>query len=144
MQIKKCEHCGGSAQHQQAWLPTSMHEYIQCEQCGMRTGNCDSPQEAADIWNGRYEQNPSEADRWLNEAIGQRARADKSEEMVAFLKEQLARVANFNCDWDMLKACQESWRELAAEHNKLKKEYDQLTEALEQAKRMLDYAGKLQ
>lgn len=32
----------------------------------------------------------------------------------AFLKEQLAKLANFNPDWDMLEACRESWREVAA------------------------------
>lgn len=31
-----------------------------------------------------------------------------------FLKEQLAQLANFNPDWDMLEACRESWREVAA------------------------------
>lgn len=142
MEIKNCAHCGHKG------LPKTAHPgcdsgFVHCH-CGIKTDIFPSLAEAIDVWNARHETNPSEADRWLNEAIEQRARADKSEEMVAFLKEQLARVANFNCDWDMLKACQESWRELAAEHNKLKKEYDQLTEALEQAKRMLDYAGKLQ
>jgi len=33
----------------------------------------------------------------------------------AFLKEQLAQLANFNPDWDKLEACQESWREVSAE-----------------------------
>lgn len=103
MEIKNCAHCGGSAQHQQAWLPTSLHEYIQCEQCGIRTGNCDSPQEAADIWNSRHEQNPSEADRWLNEATEQRARAEL-----------------------------------------LQIQVDELSEALNQARRIMAYAGKLQ
>lgn len=142
MEIKKCLHCGYKA------FAKNIHQgcdggIVYCN-CGIKTDIFPTISEAIDVWNARHEDKPSEADRWLKEAIEQRARADKSEEMVAFLKEQLARVANFNCDWDMLKACQESWRELAAEHNKLKKEYDQLTEALEQAKRMLDYAGKLQ
>ncbi|CNL25369.1 Uncharacterised protein [Yersinia frederiksenii] len=32
----------------------------------------------------------------------------------AFLKEQMAQLANFNPDWDKLEACQDSWRELSA------------------------------
>ncbi|WP_208952448.1 hypothetical protein [Rahnella sp. ChDrAdgB13] len=39
------------------------------------------------------------------------AAAEKSN---AFLKEQLAQLANFNPDWDRLEACQESWREVVA------------------------------
>ncbi len=58
---------------------------------------------AIDAWNQRFEQNPSEADRWLKEATEQRARADIAEA-----------------------------------------QRDELSEALEQAKRMLAYAGKIQ
>lgn len=143
MKVKPCPCCGEEVLASEGYKKPFTY-FIRCLTCGMQTDRHDKKEDAIDVWNARYELNPSVADRWLNEAIEQRARADKSEEMVAFLKDQLARVANFNCDWDMLKACQASWRELASEHNKLKKEHDQLNEALEQAKRMLDYAGKLQ
>lgn len=39
---------------------------------------------------------------------------EASKKSNAFLKEQLAKLANFNPDWDMLEACRESWREVAA------------------------------
>lgn len=141
MEIKNCAHCGGEPQQIDA---RDGSYFIHCKACGVQTNWTHLKGDAVDAWNSRIEQDSATIDRWFKEATEQRARADKSEEMVAFLKEQLARVANFNCDWDMLKACQESWRELASEHNKLKKECDELTEALEHAKRMLDYAGKMQ
>lgn len=37
---------------------------------------------------------------------------EASKKSNAFLKEQLAKLANFNPDWDMLEACRESWREV--------------------------------
>ncbi|HEJ1075721.1 TPA: hypothetical protein SLP25_004484 [Serratia marcescens] len=42
------------------------------------------------------------------------AELEASKKSNAFLKEQLAQLANFNPDWDMLEACRESWREVAA------------------------------
>lgn len=42
------------------------------------------------------------------------AELEASKKSNAFLKEQLAKLANFNPDWDMLEACGESWREVAA------------------------------
>ncbi|MEG9791155.1 hypothetical protein V6X42_01520 [Serratia marcescens] len=39
---------------------------------------------------------------------------EASKKSNVFLKEQLAQLANFNPDWDMLEACRESWREVAA------------------------------
>ncbi|EPA9109277.1 TPA: hypothetical protein ACGQUH_000884 [Serratia liquefaciens] len=39
---------------------------------------------------------------------------EASKKSNAFLKEQLSKLANFNPDWDMLEACRESWREVAA------------------------------
>ncbi|MGE2220424.1 hypothetical protein AB4J75_09580 [Serratia marcescens] len=42
------------------------------------------------------------------------AELEASKKSNAFLKEQLAKLANFNPDWDMLEACRESWREVAA------------------------------
>lgn len=39
---------------------------------------------------------------------------DKAEKSNAFLKEELAKLANFNPDWDMLEACRESWHEVVA------------------------------
>ncbi|CAI1817460.1 Uncharacterised protein [Serratia quinivorans] len=40
------------------------------------------------------------------------AELEASRKSNAFLKEQLAQLANFNPDWDMLEACRESWREV--------------------------------
>lgn len=42
------------------------------------------------------------------------AELEASKKSNAFLKEQLAKLANFNPDWDMLEVCRESWREVAA------------------------------
>lgn len=42
------------------------------------------------------------------------AELEASKKSNAFLKEQLSQLANFNPDWDMLEACQESWREVSA------------------------------
>lgn len=42
------------------------------------------------------------------------AELEASRKSNAFLKEQLAKLANFNPDWDMLEACRNSWREVAA------------------------------
>lgn len=42
------------------------------------------------------------------------AELETSKKSNAFLKEQLAKLANFNPDWDMLEACRESWRDVAA------------------------------
>lgn len=41
------------------------------------------------------------------------AQLEAAQKSNAFLKEQMAQLANFNPDWDRLEACQESWRELA-------------------------------
>ncbi len=41
-------------------------------------------------------------------------RAEAAEKSNAFLKAELAKLANFNPDWDMLEACRESWREVVA------------------------------
>ncbi|WP_413715582.1 hypothetical protein IBZ12_01490 [Serratia ureilytica] len=45
------------------------------------------------------------------------AELETSKESNAFLKEQLVKLANFNPDWDMLEACRDSWREVAAALN---------------------------
>lgn len=50
------------------------------------------------------------AQEQISDLIAQLEAAQKSN---AFLKEQMAQLANFNPDWDRLEACQESWRELA-------------------------------
>ncbi len=42
------------------------------------------------------------------------AELEASKKSNAFLKEQLAKLAHFNPDWDMLEVCRESWREVAA------------------------------
>lgn len=42
------------------------------------------------------------------------AELEASRKSNTFLKEQLSKLANFNPDWDMLEACRESWREVAA------------------------------
>ena len=43
------------------------------------------------------------------------SRREAAEKSNAFLKGQLAELANFNPDWDKLEASYESWREIAAE-----------------------------
>lgn len=157
MEIKPCPFCAGVPHIRSEYEAYSesggKFYHVRCGSCRAETGgkyaakgdDCQNfYAELWDEWNQRSEISPSEADKWLAEATAQRDRADKADEMVAFLKKELARVANFNCDWDMLKACQESWRELAGENNKLKKEHDQLTESLDHARRMLAYSGKLQ
>ncbi|BEM75696.1 hypothetical protein SME36J_51190 (plasmid) [Serratia marcescens] len=45
------------------------------------------------------------------------AELEASKKSNAFLKEQLAKLANFNPDWDMVEACRDSWREVAAALN---------------------------
>ncbi|CNI48678.1 Uncharacterised protein [Yersinia intermedia] len=42
------------------------------------------------------------------------AQLEATQKSNAFLKDQMAQLANFNPDWDKLEACQESWRELSA------------------------------
>lgn len=103
MEIKPCPFCGGKSEVYRRGSAI-LRWYAMCTSCSASSDeNYCSPKDAADAWNQRFEDNPSEADRWLNEATEQRARAD------------LLQMQN-----------------------------DQLTEALDQAKRMLDYAGKLQ
>ncbi|OWF79195.1 hypothetical protein B4900_11015 [Yersinia rohdei] len=62
----------------------------------------------------------------IEQLIAQLEAAQKSS---AFLKEQMAQLANFNPDWDKLEACQDSWRELSA----LQKETLHRAEAAEAA-----------
>lgn len=58
-----------------------------------------------------------ESEKWhyhqLAESEGELA--DRAEKKVAFLKERLSQLANFNPDWDMLEAATESLREHMAE-----------------------------
>ncbi|HGG2619846.1 TPA: hypothetical protein ACJFUF_001063 [Yersinia enterocolitica] len=42
------------------------------------------------------------------------AKLEAAQKSNAFLKEQMAQLANFNPDWDKLEACQDSWHELSA------------------------------
>lgn len=109
MEIKNCAHCGGDAHIGE--VDGSFHDmggmtywhYVECSVCECRTGYEMSEEIAIDVWNARYEANPSEADRWLKEATEQRARAEL-----------------------------------------LQMQVDELSDALNQARRMLAYAGKLQ
>ncbi|WP_261128024.1 hypothetical protein [Serratia marcescens] len=56
----------------------------------------------------------AERDAFEASAMALRDEWRASKKSNAFLKEQLAQLANFNPDWDMLEACRESWREVAA------------------------------
>ncbi|HIE4322247.1 TPA: hypothetical protein ACXM6M_000648 [Serratia marcescens] len=56
----------------------------------------------------------AERDAFEASALALRDEWRASKKSNAFLKEQLAQLANFNPDWDMLEACRESWREVAA------------------------------
>ena len=103
MEIKQCPFCGGKSEVYRRGSAI-VRWYAMCTSCNsLSDEDYMCAEDAADAWNQRYELNPSEADRWLNEAIEQRARAD------------LLQMQN-----------------------------DQLNEALEQAKRIMAYAGKLQ
>lgn len=75
MEIKPCPFCGEESQvcHQTSSF------IVMCTHCETSTVDYDCPVAAADAWNQRYEQNPSEADRWLNEATEQRDRAELAE-----------------------------------------------------------------
>lgn len=60
------------------------------------------------------------SDAWQDEASPDAVLAlldelEATEKSNAFLKGQLAELANFNPDWDKLEASYESWREIAAE-----------------------------
>ncbi|EOI6425084.1 hypothetical protein ACMU9U_001972 [Yersinia enterocolitica] len=50
---------------------------------------------------------------WNAARAGLIAQLEAAQKSNAFLKEQLAQLANFNPDWDKLEASQDSWRELA-------------------------------
>jgi hypothetical protein len=101
MEIKKCLHCGYKA------FAKIIHQgcdggIVYCN-CGVKTDIFPTLSEAIDVWNAQIESNPSEADRWFNEATEQRARADL-----------------------------------------LQMQVDELSEAMNQARRIMAYAGKLQ
>lgn len=103
MEIKPCPFCGGESKVYRRGSAI-LRWYAMCVTCSASSDeDYWSPEDAADAWNQRYEQKPSEADRWLKEATEQRARADLAE-----------------------------------------MQRDELSEALNQARRMLAYAGKLQ
>lgn len=56
--MKKCPFCGG--------IPSLMEgtkfSKIECSRCGCRTNYCFSAKEAIDIWDSRYESDPSEGE----------------------------------------------------------------------------------
>lgn len=88
MEIKNCAHCGGEAM---LWNRNAA-KYgccVRCTICEVRTDNYEHKETAIDVWNGRYESEPSEADRWLNEATEQRARANLLQIQVDELSEAL-------------------------------------------------------
>ncbi|EKN6209125.1 Lar family restriction alleviation protein [Yersinia enterocolitica] len=104
-ELKPCPFCGGKAH-----LLTSNGSFlVECSACltdflngPVGIGWYHSEKDAAAGWNDR----PSE-----RALIAQLEAAQKSN---AFLKEQMAQLANFNPDWDKLEASQDSWRELSA------------------------------
>lgn len=91
MDIKNCAHCGGEAMlwHKNAAKYGYM---VRCTICEMRTDNYQDKESAIDVWNGRYESDPGEADRWLKVATEQRDRADKAEAERDELKNSLAQA----------------------------------------------------
>ena len=63
IEIKPCPRCGGKPNliHQIAWDPNDPLEddaewdLVQCQNCYLRTGACDTFEEAIECWNeGRY------------------------------------------------------------------------------------------
>lgn len=60
---------------------------------------------------GRHDFQPLYSQEYVSALLTELKASKKSN---AFLKEQLAKLANFNPDWDMLEVCRESWREVAA------------------------------
>ena len=110
MEIKPCPFCGGKIEVRQRGTAIVRY-FAKCVLCSIETeANYMRPEDAADVVNQRFEQNPSEADKWLKEAEYQRTRAD----LLTMQRDQLTETIA---------------------------EYD---EALQQARRMLAYAGKLQ
>lgn len=77
MEIKPCPFCGSIGKIEASWDPHRV--FFECTGCDAKTGFFRKGEDAADAWNQRFEQNPSEADRWLKEATEQRARADLAE-----------------------------------------------------------------
>ncbi|WP_426785079.1 hypothetical protein ACP3TB_13670 [Rahnella variigena] len=72
---------------------------------------CDSPFDGSTLADSISDDEVRRAESAFNSLL---KRAEKAEKSNAFLKEQLAQLANFNPDWDMLEACRESWREVVA------------------------------
>lgn len=92
MEIKQCPFCGGEAKVYRRGSAI-LRWYAMCISCSASSGeDYWSPEDAADAWNQRFEQNPSEADRWLKEATEQRDRADKAEAERDELKNSLAQA----------------------------------------------------
>lgn len=54
------------------------------------------------------------------------AALEQSQKSNEFLKEQLSKLAKFNPDWDMLQACQTSWKEVSAELHSARKRIAEL------------------
>ncbi|CAI1110229.1 hypothetical protein [Serratia quinivorans] len=70
--------------------------------------------EIAQYWIGQSYEWKQRAESAEAKAEALLAELEASKKSNVFLKEQLAQLANFNPDWDMLEACRESWREVAA------------------------------
>ncbi|EPR2253404.1 ead/Ea22-like family protein [Yersinia enterocolitica] len=66
------------------------------------------------------------------------AQLEATQKSNAFLKEQMAQLANFNPDWDKLEACQDSWRELSALQKETLHRAELAEAALSAAKRRID------
>lgn len=92
MEIKPCPFCGGKSEVYRRGSAI-IRWYAMCTSCGASTDEdfC-RIEDAFDAWNQRFEQNPSEADRWLSEATEQRARADLLQMQVDELSEALSQA----------------------------------------------------
>lgn len=89
MEIKNCAHCGGEAM---IWRRGRVNDafLVRCTVCEIRTHDYQDKASAIDVWNGRFEHNPSEADKWLKEAEYQRIRADLLAKQIDLLTKRIA------------------------------------------------------
>ena len=64
--LSPCPHCGGGAEYRsftsRGWLYKITTHYVSCAECDCRTGFEDSPEEAAEKWNRREDNEQRKAD----------------------------------------------------------------------------------
>lgn len=89
--VEEAPYCNGSL------IGPRLLWIIECMHCESTSGLYDTKEDAINAWNDR-----------------------KESDTVEYLKKQLEQLANFNPDWDMLKATQESLVEYMKENKKLR------------------------